>query len=787
MRSTVAKRGLGGGGRAVGWDTMSWKVSAVLLVLVALDHCWTAQNTMQEPPRRSQERGPGSKGPQKNKRVKEGGKVLDAYSCEEGTNQVLKAPSHQDCQRGKEKEMKLWTGDFALLQRRRTKDTQLLSCSLRATVWEGHCGFLDHWSWASVPSVVEDRLMTLTECLSAHRKGQILLGNNIYKVKMGLTSIKVVEKGALIYDAQGQQVTCNDEPGRVVGNPEKHLKSELRMVNYELVMGQVPARLRIDSERMVVTGGKHEGVELSPLDVKNGGKSDEGVTFLIDHPEKLQECPYALLRKRVRLHQYYLPGKGVGEPLSSPAGVDEEDLAGIALVGEQMAIRLESRARLDQVCFELSGPSTGRVYQTNHDSILAVHLAGGADLKEVKMNKLHLEDAGDVVTAGRLDLLAFHLSTAFQNLSEALDEGQCFQNLHGLDHVLDSGGNFKTRVLPAGEAVVLSKCVHKRVHLRMPNSTFEKSCPAYLPVAVDGDKESFWLEPKTRFLYKESPQKACGLFHLLPTWFETKEGDFVAFAGDGFQWQAVSEYKWTKTARYFSEAGLSFWEDMETLGLLQGSQVDDLEIYREYSMYLTRKSAEDQGGEVDYGPLSRASGSSIKSWANNIKSTTGTLIKEGVQGVADGLQLGWWTQMITRLTSMWEEVRDVTSGLSWFGGLIYLVSACIGFVRRFITFCTTGRRLREIYGKQNRLYPCFTCFGCGGPIESACCIMALDSCFGDQIRKKDEIMMVVKELLEDEKLEILAHVRDLVYTEGRRGSADELEMGALRATERETS
>ena len=65
--------------------------------------------------------------------------------------------------------------------------------------------------------------------------------------------------------------------------------------------------------------------------------------------------------------------------------------------------------------------------------------------------------------------------------------------------------------------------------------------------------------------------------------------------------------------------------------------------------------------------------------------------------------------------------------------------------------------------------------------------MALDSCFGDQIRKKDEIMMVVKELLEDEKLEILAHVRDLVYTEGRRGSADELEMGALRATGRETS
>merc|ERR1711872_1031086 len=88
------------------------------------------------------------------------------------------------------------------------------------------------------------------------------------------------------------------------------------------------------------------------------------------------------------------------------------------VMGEQMAIRLESRARLDQVCFELSGASTGRVYQTNHDSILAVHLEGGADLKEVKLNKLHLEDAGDVVTAGRLDLLAFHLSTAFQYYRE---------------------------------------------------------------------------------------------------------------------------------------------------------------------------------------------------------------------------------------------------------------------------------------------------------------------------------------------------------------------------------
>ena len=60
----------------------------------------------------------------------------------------------------------------------------------------------------------------------------------------GLTSIKVVEKGPLIYDQEGQQVSCNDEPGRGEGKPETHLKSELRMVNYELVLGEVPARLR---------------------------------------------------------------------------------------------------------------------------------------------------------------------------------------------------------------------------------------------------------------------------------------------------------------------------------------------------------------------------------------------------------------------------------------------------------------------------------------------------------------------------------------------------------------
>ena len=205
-------------------------------------------------------------------------------------------------------------------------------------------------------------------------------------------------------------------------------------------------------------------------------------------------------------------------------------------------------------------------------------------------------------------------------------------------------------------------------------------------------------------------------------------------------------------------------------------------------MYLTKRAAEDQGGEVDYGPLSTASGHSIKSWATNIKSTTDNLIREGVQGVADGLHLGWWARMTLELSSIWEEVREVTSGLSWLGGLIYLVSACFGFVRRLFTFCTTeDKRLRGIYGRQNKLYPCFTCLGCGGAIGEGCCIMALDSCCGDQIRKKDEIRAVVKEELEEEKQGMMAHLRELVYTEGRRGSTEDFELGSLRAKGKETS
>lgn len=36
-------------------------------------------------------------------------------------------------------------------------------------------------------------------------------------------------------------------------------------------------------------------------------------TYIIDHPDHLKECPYALLRERVRLTQYHLPANKFGD------------------------------------------------------------------------------------------------------------------------------------------------------------------------------------------------------------------------------------------------------------------------------------------------------------------------------------------------------------------------------------------------------------------------------------------------------------------------------------------
>ena len=49
----------------------------------------------------------------------------------------------------------------------------------------------------------------------------------------------------------------------------------------------------------------------------------------------------------------------------------------------------------------------------------------------------------------------------------------------------------------------------------------------------------------------------------------------------------------------------------------------DLDIWQEYSIYLTRKIAEDQGkGSHEGSPLSRASGTAVRSWMKEMKTRT---------------------------------------------------------------------------------------------------------------------------------------------------------------------
>ena len=104
---------------------------------------------------------------------------------------------------------------------------------------------------------------------------------------------------------------------------------------------------------MVITAGPHEGLELTPLEVRAGGKSLEHVTVLVDDDIRIDHCPYSVLRERVHLEQFDLFGKGqmgknrdLGEPVHSRAGLEDKELAGVALVGDSVAVRLKTRMSL---------------------------------------------------------------------------------------------------------------------------------------------------------------------------------------------------------------------------------------------------------------------------------------------------------------------------------------------------------------------------------------------------------------------------------------------------------
>ena len=720
-------------------------------------------------------------------------KVLDAFTCEDSTSKVVKVPTHSDCIRGQKEaadQLVEWKGSFALIQKRRTKDVSLLTCSLKVSIFDGHCGMWGHHSWADVPYVKENLLMSLEECVRAQRQGKVRVGGEMHRVEKGVNTKRVVEKGSLVYDPSAQSYSCTNEPGRLTGDQSKHLKSELKMTVYEIVLGEAPGRMRTDTSRIVVAGGAHEGVELTPLEVQAGGKERDGITFVVDHPEELDSCPYAILRNNVELKQYRMRGKRFGEPEDVLSTGQKADLAGVALIGEQIAIKLESKEALPAHCLEVGGGGQN-VYKTNHEGILAVHLLPGVSLKGLAKNGVLLQEMDlDVTTASRLDLMSYHISTALHNMSLIMDQDLCMSQLKEMSDLMSVGPEFKTRVLPAGEIVVISKCKHLLVmYGRTTNDSFPTDCPTYLPVRRLNEREGegrsqVWLEPKTRYLYKESPRKPCGLTKILPIWFELRSGKFVSFNGKDFALQKVDDYNWMEKRRYFSEAGMDLWKDMDAQGMVTEEKMLDLDIWQEYNIYLTRKAAEDQGrGSHEDSPLSRASGSAVRSWMNEMKSATGRIVNQGVEVAIDEMGLTGFEALMKGLWECWTSVRESVDTMGVIGGTLYLVQRVTSVLINIVTFwCTReGNKVDEDYKVDKRYKWCWSCCGWGGKISQACCICSLEVCCGDKGRKRAVQERMVKELVRKEMLKTRAHLRDLAFVdEMRRGSQDQsMEMAAL--------
>ena len=769
-------------------DNMGTRIAIGILFILCLEQALTFEKNRKV----EKEEMDQSRGKKKEKRATlDNAKILDAFSCEDGWTKMVKLPTHEDCERGGRKETESlveWKGSFALLQKRRTKDVSLLTCSLKISIFDGHCGMWGHHSWADVPYIQEHLLMSLEECVRAQRQGKVRVGGEIHRVEQGVNTKRIVEKGSLVYDPSAQSFSCTNEPGRQTSDQSKHLKSELKMTVYEIILGRVPGRMRTDTNRIVVAGGAHEGVELTPLEVQSGGKERDGITFVIDHPEEIKQCPFALLRKEVELTQYKWSSGGFGEPADVLSGGEEVDLAGIALVGDQIAIRLESKEPLPAACLGVGGGGNN-VYNTNHEGIIAVHLTPGVDLKGLDKNDVLIQEMDlDVTTASRLDLMSYHISAALKNLSMTMDQGLCMSQLKEMSDLLSSGPNFKTRVLTAGEVVVLSKCQHQLVRYeKSTNETFSSECPTYLPVKKLSDKEKggqsqMWLEPKTRYLYQESPRKPCGLTRILPVWFELRSGKFVSFNGKEFALQQVEDYDWMEKKRYFSEAGLDVWKDVEAQGMVTGKKMLDLDIWQEYSIYLTRKAAEDQGKvSHDDSPLSRASGQSVRSWMEEMKSTTGRIVTQGVDAAMDEMGLSDFQQVMEGLWSSWTSFQRSIESMGTVGGTLYLVQKILAVLVNFFTFwCTQeGNKIDEDYKTDKRFKWCWACCGWGGKIAQACGICSLEICCGDKARKRAVMERIVKDLVEKEMLETRAHLRDVAFVDERRRESQAYELAAL--------
>ena len=76
-------------------------------------------------------------------RRKDPGKVasrFQGFNCADGPTRILNSPTHQDCQgrqRGDGGEQ-VWSGNFALIQRRRVENTRVFTCTLRRSSYIGH-------------------------------------------------------------------------------------------------------------------------------------------------------------------------------------------------------------------------------------------------------------------------------------------------------------------------------------------------------------------------------------------------------------------------------------------------------------------------------------------------------------------------------------------------------------------------------------------------------------------------------------------------------------------------
>ena len=702
---------------------------------------------------------------------------LVGYDCSQGLTKVLKMPKHQDCIKGQEgrADEAVWEGDFAILQRRRTLDTKVLHCALVKTSFAGHCGFMSHWSFSRVPEIQEKRYLSMDECRLAHLQGKFLIGGVFHPVSKGLNSMEVVSRGSLIYDASSQTVSCTDEAGREGKQGEMHLKEELKMVVYQLTLGEAPARLRTDTERLVVTAGIYEGLELTPLQVRGGGRAMEEVTIMLDEELKVGTCPYSVIRDKISLKQFNLFGRNTakkkkefGKPIHSRKGVPDEELLGIALVGEAVAIKLEKRESLPDRCKKLSG--SGEVYQTSHQDVLALRLDGTDHLGVLKGNQRHLDELQeDLLTASRLDLLAYHVSEAYQNLTRGVNEGGCIQKLEDLGTLLDTESMFKTRVLPAGEAVILSKCKYTLVEPAwLANWTDVNSCPKYLPVKLQGSQggatEQRYLEPVSRFLYKASPVQQCTLSQLVPILMEAKDGGYVFFNGSSFHKQGVQEYDWTKRMRYFTESGINFWDDVSALGVLRKGELADMELFQEFSMYLTQGSkGETEAGHTG-GSASGSPGFNSVSWIAQVKERMGL----GQRVLEEGMEVAGVYHVWKMAEEIWKELEYAVKVLAGVGGILYCLRVVLGGLYRFGRAVCRKRSTAEL----NREAKVAIGWGCDDPLSQAGCIICSEVVCGSshrmRIEERLEIKKIVQEMLDDGIFRTKDHLRDLVLQEGRR-------------------